>query len=623
MLSIIKIFIKEERISTSLVVFIISTLLLGLVSYQVLGIQSTQTVLRYSLTIGSLPLLFSLVKDMSQGKFGVDIIAGVALVGTFVTNQYLAGMIILLMLSGGQLLEKYAMNRAKHELSSLLSSMPEVAHVRIHGEVRDVLLDEILVGMSVLIKPGEVIPVDGQVVEGATVVDESTLTGESVPVDKQVGNHIYAGTQNVGGAIIVKVEKPARETRFQTIVDLVKSAQESKAPIVRLADKYSVYFTIYTIAVGLIAWFISHDLVRVVAVLVVATPCPLILATPIAIMSGMSNASKRGVVVKDGSALETLAHTDTFVFDKTGTVTLGVPTVTEIVNLSNITQEEILKLAASLDQLSTHILAKALTKFTQDKKLPLVYPENFKESFGDGVEATLNGEGYFLGKKSFVVKVDDKNSKEAEEAYARATESGQMIIFLKRDKEILGAILFQDMPRPEAKSMFNNLIKDGVKNLLLLTGDKQETAKRVATELGLNQYVSECLPDDKLRHIKDLQNSGAVVAMIGDGVNDAPALAGADVGIALGTHGKTATSDVADMVILSQSIDKVATAHTIAKKTIYLAKQSIFVGIGASMVAMLFSAGGLISPLYGAILQEGIDVLVILNALRLSSLLKD
>lgn len=623
MLSAIKTFIKEEKSSTLLVAFVLITLLLSLIFYKTTGTQSAQMILKYSLILGSLPLLFSLVKDMLQGKFGVDIIAGVALVGTFITGQYLAGMIILLMLSGGQLLEKYAMNRAKHELSSLLSSMPEMAHVRIQGEVRDVVLEEILVGMAVLVKSGEVIPVDGQVVEGNTVVDESTLTGESLPVEKKVGNHVYAGTQNMGGALMVKVEKPARETRFQTIVDLVKSAQESKAPIVRLADKYSIYFTIYTIAVGLIAWFVSHDLVRVVAVLVVATPCPLILATPIAIMSGMSNASKRGVVVKDGGALETLARTDTFVFDKTGTVTLGVPTVTEVVNFSNISQEEVLKAAASLDQLSTHILAKALTKFAQDKKLPLAYPENFKETFGDGVEATLSNEVYVLGKKSFVAKADDANFEKAEEVYARATQSGQMIIFLKRDKEILGAILFQDIPRPEAKSMFDKLVKDGVKNLLLLTGDKQETAKRVAIELGLNQYVSECLPDDKLRHIKDLQKGDAVVAMIGDGVNDAPALAGADVGIALGTHGKTATSDVADMVILSQSIDKVATAHTIAKKTIYLAKQSIFVGIGASMVAMLFSAGGLISPLYGAILQEGIDVLVILNALRLSSLLKD
>jgi heavy metal translocating P-type ATPase len=623
MLSIIRTFIKEERVSTSLVAFTICTLILSLVSYKIFGIQNAQAILKYSLIIGSLPLLFSLVKNMSQGKFGVDIIAGVALVGTFVTGQYLAGMIILLMLSGGQLLEKYAMNRAKHELSSLLSSMPEVAHMRIHGEVRDVLLDEILVGMTVLVKSGEIIPVDGQMVEGAAVVDESTLTGESVPVDKQAGNHVYAGTQNVGGAIMVKVEKPARETRFQTIVDLVRSAQESKAPIVRLADKYSIYFTIYTIVIGIVAWFVSHDLVRVVAVLVVATPCPLILATPIAIMSGMGNASKRGIVIKDGGTIETLARTDTFVFDKTGTVTLGVPTVTEIVNLSNTSQEEILKIATSLDQLSTHILAKALTKFTQDKKLSLAYPENFKESFGDGVEATLDGEICILGKKSFVVKDGDVNFHEAEELYARATSTGQMIIFLKRKKEILGAILFQDTPRPEAKGMFTKLTRDGVKDLLLLTGDKQETAKRVAAELGLNQYVSECLPDDKLRHINDLQKSGAVVAMIGDGVNDAPALAGADVGIALGTHGKTATSDVADMVILSQSIDKVAVAHTIAKKTIYLAKQSIFVGIGASMLAMLFSASGLITPLYGAILQESIDVLVILNALRLSSLLKD
>lgn len=623
MFSIIKTFIKEEKTATLLVFFVLGTLLLSLLLYRLNGVESAQTLLQYSLVLGSLPLLFSLVKDMLKGTFGVDIIAGLALVGTFITGQYLAGMIILLMLSGGQLLEKYAMSRAKHELSSLLSSMPEVAHVRIQGEVRDVALDEILVGMTALVKSGEIIPVDGQVVEGTTVVDESTLTGESVPVEKQVGNHVYAGTQNMGGALMVKVEKPARETRFQTIVDLVKSAQESKAPIVRLADKYSVYFTLYTIIVGLVAWFISHDLVRVVAVLVVATPCPLILATPIAIMSGMSNASKRGVVVKDGGALETLARTDTFVFDKTGTVTLGVPTVTEVVSFSNLSQEEVLQTAASLDQLSTHILAKALTKFAQYKKLSLTYPENFKETFGDGVEATVTNQSYALGKKSFVVQSTDTNFQAAESVYARATSTGQMIIFLKKEKEILGALLFQDTPRPEAKSMFTKLMQDGVKNLLLLTGDKQATAQKVATELGLNQYVSECLPDDKLRHIKDLQKNGSVVAMIGDGVNDAPALAGADVGIALGTHGKTATSDVADMVILSQSIDKVATAHTIAKKTIYLAKQSIFVGIGASMVAMLFSAGGLISPLYGAILQEGIDVLVILNALRLSSLLKE
>lgn len=615
-------FMKEEKQSSALVFFVIIVLFISLLIYRLQSVEQTQNILKYALVIGSIPLWFGIFKDIFKGSFGVDIIAGVALIGTFITGQYLAGMIILLMLSGGQLLETYAMNRAKHELSTLLSNMPEVAHIRKGNEVRDISLDEVLVGAVVVIKSGEIIPVDGEVLEGSTMVDESTLTGESVPVEKKVGAHVYAGTQNTGGMIVVQVTKEAHETRFQRIVDLVKNAQNSKAPIVRLADKYSLYFTLYTVAIALGTWFLSQDLLRVVAVLVVATPCPLILATPIAIMSGMSNSSKRGVIVKDGGALETLARVNTFIFDKTGTVTVGLPKVVRIVSFEKITQDGILQIASSLDQPSTHILSKSLQTFSKEKSLSLSYPKNFQETFGDGIEGIINDQTYFLGKKSFILKKLNSTSPEIENIYKEASEAEQMIIFLANSKGVVGAILFQDSPHPEAKAMFTQLTIDGVKNLLLLTGDKETAAKRIAGELGITSYISECLPDDKLKYIQRLQNKGGVVAMVGDGVNDAPALAGADVGIALGTHGKTAASDVADMVILSQSIEQISTAHSIAQKTIYLAKQSIFVGIGASCVAMLFSAGGFITPLYGAILQEGIDVLVILNALRLGSILK-
>jgi heavy metal translocating P-type ATPase len=615
-------FIDEERSASLLVVFVFTVL----VASGVLWINEnslSQPLLKYALVLGSLPLWWSILKDMWKRSFGVDLIAGVALVGTFVTGQYLAGMVILLMLSGGQLLEKYAMNRAKHELSSLLSNASEFAHLKVGDTVRDVPLEEVLVGVTVLVKSGEIIPVDGMVLEGTTVVDESTLTGESLPVDKTVNSHVYAGTQNVSGSILVRVSSAAKETRFQTIVDLVKSAQNSKAPIVRLADKYSVYFTIYTVVVALIAWFVSHDLVRVVAVLVVATPCPLILATPIAIMSGMSNASKHGVIVKDGGALETLAKSDTFVFDKTGTVTLGTPEVVRVVTFSKYTEEEILKISSSLDQLSTHVLALALQQYTKKQNISLNYPSNFQETFGDGVRAELDNTTYFLGKKTFVLDGHKENETSAQTLYTEVSDKGQMIIFLSNESEVLGAILFQDIPRPEAANLFKKLKDSGIKNLLMLTGDKESAAKEAAEALGITFYVSECLPDDKLSHIQEFQKKNSVVTMVGDGINDAPALAGADVGIALGTHGKTATSEVADMVILSQSVEKVYTAKVIAQKTIQLAKQSIFVGIGASAVAMIFSMLGLVPPLTGALLQEGIDVLVILNALRLSSILDE
>lgn len=575
-----------------------------------------ESLLKYTLIIGSLPLWYTLVRDMLRGSFGVDLIAGVALVGTFLIGQYLAGVVVLLMLSGGQVLEVYAMSRARKELRTLLSRTPEYAHVRKGDTLVDFPITEIIPGMEVLIKPGEIVSVDGVVIEGSTMVDESTLSGESMPIEKKVGSSIFAGTQNKDAVVVVRVDKASHETKYQAIVELVKQAEENKAPLVRLADTYSVYFTGVTFLIAIITWFVSHDFLRVVSVLVVATPCPLILATPIALLSGMSKASARGVIVKDGGALETLARVTTFLFDKTGTVTLGTPEVVRTIAFQGYEKDVIAK-AASLDQLSTHILARALTIHAQNNKIVLSYPDKFKEQFGDGVEGVLEGSSYAFGKKSYVQSFTKVFSPAAEALYQEAAEKGMIVVFLASREIIIGALLFADQVRSDASTLFRKIEAEGNHKTVLLTGDKKERAEQVRAQLAITEVVSECLPDDKLQYVTSLQDTGAVVAMIGDGVNDAPALAQANVGIALGSHGKTASSDVADIVILSQSIGRVYDVWHIAKKTITLAKQGIFFGIGASVVAMVCSSLGYITPVWGALLQEGIDIIVILNALRL------
>ena len=573
-------------------------------------------ILKYTLIVGSLPLWYSLVRDMFRGSFGVDIIAGVALVGTFLIEQYLAGVVVLLMLSGGQLLESYAMNRARKELRTLLSRTPEYAHVKKGDTLVDFPIAEIIPGMEVVVKPGEIVSVDGVIIEGSTTIDESTLSGESIPVEKSIGSSIFAGTQNKDAVVVVRVVRASHETKYQAIVELVRQAEENKAPLVRLADRYSIYFTGITFVIAIATWFFSHDFLRVVSVLVVATPCPLILATPIALLSGMSKASARGVIVKDGGALETLARVSTFVFDKTGTVTLGTPEVIRIVAFQGYEQEVVAK-AASLDQLSTHILARALTMYAQKNNVTLSYPEKFKEQFGDGVEGMLDGVWYAFGKKSYVQSFTKVFSPAAEALYQEAAQTGMIVVFLASREIIIGALLFADQIRDEAGGLFKKLEAEGLHKTVLLTGDKKERAESVRSQLSISEVVSECLPDDKLQYVTSLQRNGSVVAMVGDGVNDAPALAQANVGIALGSHGKTASSDVADVVILSQSISRVYDVWHIGKKTIALAKQGIWFGIGASVIAMVCSSLGYISPVWGALLQEGIDIAVILNALRL------
>lgn len=594
----------------------VGTGILALVFYFLGNTEYTTLVLKYGLLIFSIPLWYEIITDIFKGKFGVDLIAGVALLSTFIFGAYLPGIIVLIMLSGGETLEAYAMHRARRELSLLLAHAPSIAHLKTETGLSDVQVSLVPVGATVLVKPGEIIPVDGTVIEGISSVDESAMTGESIPEEKSPGSVVISGTKNTGAVLYIISTKSSSESRFEQILKLVKEAEESRAPLVRLADRYSVYFTLLTFGIALATYLITGDTYRVLAVLVVATPCPLILATPIAIISGISKSAKRGIIVKNGGALEVLSDAKTFVFDKTGTITLGTP---EVVRIDAFTDgEDILNVSASLDQCSTHILARALVAHAKQEGKELFYPEKCLEHFGEGIEGNINLHKYRFGSLKFLKRIGLNVRETVRAHHTEAEDLGLISVYLSKDEEIVGAVLFADKPRSDAKEVFNSLTQNGVNNVMLLTGDKHSVAERIGKEIGINSIISECLPEDKVKVVRDIKKENRPVVMVGDGVNDAPALAVSDVGIALGTGGETASSEAAHIVIVSGSLSRVIEAHKIARRTLMVARQGIFIGIGLSTVAMFFGAFGLISPLYGALLQEVIDVLVILNALRVA-----
>lgn len=595
-------------------------LILGLFStflgYQILG----QLILKATLVLGTLPLLWRMAKDLYRGHFGIDLIAMLAIITSFILGQNLAGTVIVLMLSGGEALEDYALKRSSRELTKLLSLAPTVGHLKIGTSLRDIPAEQIKIGDIVLVKPGEIVPVDGTVIAGVSEMDESSITGESLLVEKFVGSGVFSGSLNKGAALEISVQKEAHESQYQRIVKLVKGAQNSKAPMVRLADRYAVGFTLMTLALSLGAWFFSRDAIRFLAVLVVATPCPLILATPIAIISGISKSASRGIIVKNGGALETLGEAKAMVFDKTGTLTLGEPKVlgANAAN-SSVTEKQILFLAASLDQLSIHALARALVKHVKTQITDALHlPTDFKEVLGNGVSGNLAGKTYLFGKLSFLKEKGVIIEQVFETEHARYQNEGKIIIYLAEDIKLLGSIAFADIIRPEMKQVFKEIAEHKIKRIFMLTGDKYPVAQKISAELGIKEFKAEMLPEDKATEVTKIKALVSPLAMVGDGINDAPALAAADVGIALAFHGSSASSESADIVIMQNNLMRVHDAVHIAQTTMRIAKQSIFAGLGLSILLMIIAAFGYISPIYGAMLQEVIDVAVILNALRVN-----
>ncbi|MEU2308717.1 heavy metal translocating P-type ATPase [Streptomyces misionensis] len=566
-------------------------------------------------TLGTLsavvPAVAWVLASLRHGHAGVDLIAVLALGGTLAVHEYLAGALIALMLATGRTLEAAAQRRASHDLHALLEHAPRFARRRALGGVTTVPLAEVAVGDLLVVGPGEVVPVDGRVEGVAAALDESVLTGEPLQVERTQGDSVRSGAVNAGGAFELRATATEQDSTYAGIVRLARQAGAESAPVVRLADRYAAWFLPLSLGVAGLAWLAGGSEVRAVAVLVVATPCPLLLAAPVAIVSGLSRASRLGVVIRDGGALENLGRARTLLLDKTGTLTRGRPRVLDVTAAPETRPADVLRLAASLDQYSPHILAQAIVDASRERKLELSAPADVTEEPGRGATGTVDGRRVSIG------RIDTAGARPAWAGAVddRALLDGAAVAWLTVDGNLAGAILLRDPLRQDAPRTLRHLRAAGMERLLMLTGDRAAPAREVGAVLGLDDVRAELSPADKVAAVRAEQRH-AVTVMVGDGVNDAPALAAADIGVAMGARGSTASSEAADIVLVTDRVDRLADAVTIAQRSRRIAVQSALGGMLMSLAAMAAAAIGLLPPTAGALLQEGIDVVVILNALR-------
>lgn len=563
-----------------------------------------QIIITVTGTLIALSMLKEMIKTLRSGSYGVDLLAITAVAATLAVGQYWAAMIVLIMLVGGDSLEDYASKKAHTELKALLDNSPQTAHKVVADKLIDIKVDEANIGDQLVVKPGETVPVDGHIIKGSSMFDESSLTGESRPITKNVSDTVYSGSINGDSAITMTVDKLAKDSQYQRLIQLVKQADSTPAHFVRMADRYAVPFTGIAFVIAGIAWFVSKDPVRFAEVLVVASPCPLILAAPVALVSGMSRSSRNGIVVKTGSVLEKMATAKTAAFDKTGTITSGRLFVDQIKPVAGTTKEELLSYAASAEQSSGHILARSLLNYAVKHDVNLLEVQQLSEVTGNGVTAQIAGQTIKVGKASFVAPT------------AQVAETTQTCVYISLNDRYIGTITFIDKLRLEAAQTMQTLRGHGVKHLMMLTGDQQAIAQTIAKEVGIDDVKAKLLPEEKIKALKAVPESEHPVIMVGDGVNDAPSLTVADVGIAMGAHGATAASESADVVILKDDLLKVAKAVEIAQDTLRIARQAVLIGIFICVFLMLVASTGWIPAIVGAMFQEVIDTVSILWGLR-------
>jgi len=573
-----------------------------------------------ALALTGLPIVWRTLRDALRGHFATDIVASLSIVTAFVLRQPIAGLVIVLMQAGGEWLERFAARRASRALEALEDASPHVAH-RIAGDgtVADVAVDVIAIGDTIRVRPGELVPADGIVISGESWIDASRLTGESRPVEVAPGSTLMSGSVNGDRPLDMRATARAAESQYARVVQLVRSAQESKAPLQRIADRYAMWFTPITLVVCALTFAASRDWTRVLAVLVVATPCPLILATPVAIVGGINHAARHGIIVRHGGALEALARVSVGVFDKTGTLTVGKPAVSHVTLDSAWKGDrgELLRLAAAVEEGSGHLLSRSIVAAARASNgaHPFPHATLIQDTAGRGVVGVVDGREVMVGARAFVLE-----RARVPESRLAALEDGDaaMRAFVVVDGQPAASIEFADAMRPAVPATIARLASAGIRRAILLSGDQSKYVAAIASQAGIPEARGELLPQDKVDVVTQLEKAGEHVLMVGDGVNDAPALSRAHVGVALASHGRGIASESADVILLEDDIAGVAEAVEIGQKTMRVARESILVGLGLSAVAMIFAAVGMIRPILGAGLQEAIDVAVILNALRTS-----
>jgi heavy metal translocating P-type ATPase len=596
--------------------FALFGLFLGLIFYFPLQQRvAAQNIWLITLIIGGFPIVLQTLKGMLKGQFASDIVAMLAIITALIMEQTFAGAVVVLMQSGGEALEAYGLRRASSSLEALLARAPRFAFRKSKNSLEKIEVADVKIGDLLIVRQGDLIPVDGTITDGSSEIDESALTGEPLAHTKTKGDPVFSGSVNVDGAFEMKADKISQESQYQKIVELVRKAQTEKAPIQRLADRYAIFFTPLTLFMSALGYWITGDSVTILAVLVVATPCPLILATPLAILCGINKSARSGIIVKGGAAMEQIGRIKAAVFDKTGTITFGTPFVEEVVPLNHVTSDDLLHKTASIEQLSTHSIAKAVVEKANQK---LLVPNNFKEIPGCGVEGDIENDHYTIGSYSFLKNSLGENCfKNCLDAIQRYYALKKLLIFIGKNDLCIGILVISDRIRPNVSGLIHDIKSLGVQEAVMLTGDSAKNAEVIAKQAGIENFSAELLPAQKVEMIHSLKAKYDPIAMIGDGINDAPALATATVGVAMGAYGSAISAEAADIVFLVDDLSKLKEAILISQQTIHIAKESILIGIGLSFFLMLIAAFGHIQPAMGAMLQEVIDVAVILNALRI------
>ncbi len=568
-----------------------------------------------ALIIGGIPIIISIGRQMYRGKFVVDIIAMLAILTAIIMDEAFAGVVIVLMQSSGVAIENYGMQRATGELKRLLERKPKIAHIRIGEDMKDIPAGQVVPGDNLLVKQGELIPVDSYIKDGVGELDESLVTGEPKILVRKPGEKVLSGTVNVGSTIEIIAEKKESDSEYGRIIELVRNAREVKAPIQRTADRYGMWLIPITLAAALGGWVFTRDPVTILSVFVVATPCPLILATPIALMGGLNRATKHGIIIKGGGAIEVLGKVDEVVFDKTGTLTLGKPTMKEVIPLTDISADRLLFLAGSAEQLSNHPLAKVIVKEAKVRVGRLSLPTEFHEIPGKGIIAMVDDLEVSVGSLDFCNGAN--GLKEIKDEVSPDKEQATMMTSCISIAGIAsGKISFSDELRPGVNEMIKALRTHGVQRTVMLTGDSLNNARLVANLAGIDSYRYNLKPEDKLNFIKEEIESRKTVMMVGDGINDAPALTAASVAIAMGAEGSDISAESSEVVLTEDRIEKVSDALSIGRRSLSIAIQSILVGMALSGLFMVLAATGYIYPAEGALIQEGVDALAILNSVR-------
>ncbi|MFB8230329.1 heavy metal translocating P-type ATPase [Cellulosimicrobium sp. NPDC055967] len=551
----------------------------------------------------------AMVAELRSGTFGVDILAVTAIGSTIAVGEFWAAAVIVLMLTGGEALEEYASGRARKDLTSLVSNAPRTAHLLTADEaVRDVDVADVEMGERVLVRAHEIVPLDGVLVSDAGVFDDSSLTGESLPQERVAGDTVYSGAINGASAVTIRVARRAEDSQYQRIVALVEEAAASRAPMVRLADRYALPFTALALAIAGIAWWASGDPLRFAQVLVVATPCPLIIGAPVAFMAGMSRAARRGAIIRSSATLEKLHRAATFAFDKTGTLTRGTPALTDVRPAGGLDPDALVRLAAGAEQASVHVLADAIVRGATARGVVLPVPQDVTETTAGGVTATVDGVRVVVGKRTFVAE------RTGSQVPVPGLTPGELAVHVAVDGAYAGCLVLRDEVRADAAQTVAGLRARGIRHVLMVTGDEEATARAVADQVGIDDVRAGCLPADKVAAVRDVPERPVV--MVGDGVNDAPVLAAADVGIAMAARGSSAATESADVVILPDEVGRVAETLEIGRRTVDVARQSIWIGIAVSVALMLVATTGALPAVVGAWLQEAVDILAIAWALR-------